>query len=359
MANGDRVTFLVQLNQAPGNYQIRVANDGLNQVVSGFGVLSYKGASANTLSGQSSAVLNYGGGNLTLLNDFNPILAAPYPPVKPATSADATFVLDIMKAPQSPASWAWTLSGVSSYNQSRDDETPPLLFQNPANIPASDLILKTQSGQWVDLIIKVAGPLAEPHPMHKHANKFYMIGAGTGDFNWTTTAQAAAAGVPFNLATAPYLDGFTSIPAEGSASWMVWRYQVDTPGAWFLHCHVQTHFSGGMAVAILDGIDNFPQTPSDAGKVCPGNGQSSYTGGWGNGSSSGSGSGSWSGSGNGGTSGSGSGSGAFVTTSASAGGPTATGSATVATYTGAASAIKTTSLTAVFGVIAAVFAFCS
>lgn len=332
LSNGERISFLIELNQTPGNYQIRVANAGINQVVSGFGVVSYSGVGTTALSGTS--VMNYGGQNTTAVTSFVAALAAPFPPVYPASYADQTFILDIMKTPNQPASWAWTLSGADSYNMSRDDEAPPLLDQNPYSIPSSDLILKTKQNTWVDLIIKVAGPVAEPHPMHKHANKFFMIGAGVGDFNFTDSASAAAAGVPLNLATAPYVDGFTSIPAEGNSTWMIFRYEVNTPGAWFFHCHVQTHFSGGMAVAILDAIDNFPVVPSDVGKVCPGSGTSGWTG---SNSSTGSGS-SW-----------GSGSGSFTSSNSTGSG------STIATYTGAASAVSMSSWTGLLGLVAAVF----
>jgi len=177
-------------------------------------------------------------------------------------------LLDIMKTPTAPISWGWVLNGEEPYNSTRDDETPALLLQGPANIPDSDLILRTNYNDWVDLIIIVSGPLAEPHPIHKHANKYFMIGAGTGAFNYSSVAEAQAAGVEFNLDNPPFVDGYTTIPAEGSGAWMVLRYQANTPGAWLLHCHVQTHLSGGMAVAILDAVDQFPTVPADDGQDC-------------------------------------------------------------------------------------------
>ena len=211
--------------------------------------------------------------------------------------------------------------------------------------------------------------------MHKHGNKFYVLGSGIGPFPYKSVAEAQAAGIPFNLATAPFVDGFTSTPNQGAGTWMVFRYQANTPGAWFFHCHVQTHFSGGMAVAILDGVDQFPTVPKDAGEVCPGTGStghSCYEAG------KCSGCGSWEdgvptydgyGSGNAtSSSGSDSGSGGFYTGSASAGYPSATAtysagsgpatytsSAGIATYTGAATVVKTTT-SSVFGLLAVFFA---
>ncbi|KAI1609489.1 laccase TilA [Exophiala viscosa] len=359
VSNGDRYTFFVKLDQTAGDYQIRVANDGINQVISGYGLLSYSGGSSSLLG---TSVINYGGQNTTTITAFDSAAGAPFPASSVAATADASFVLDIMKNPALPLdSWSWTLSGVEAYNQTRDDETPPLLYLDPASVPATDLILETYSNQWVDLIIKISGPVAEPHPIHKHANKFYMIGAGVGDFNFTSVAEAQAAGYVFNLDNPPYLDGYTSTPAEGSAAWMVFRYEVNTPGAWILHCHVQTHFSGGMAVAILDAIDDFPTIPSDVGKVCAGSGTSGFSGNssdngswddWSPSGSSGSGSSTSTVTGSTSTStGTSSGSGSGVSVNWNSSSSTTTTPA-VATYTGAAVAVAPSMYSALFGLSA-------
>lgn len=44
---------------------------------------------------------------------------------------------------------------------------------------------------------------------------------------------------------------------------MVIRYQVVNPGPFLFHCHVQTHVAGGMAVALLDGVDQWPEVPTE------------------------------------------------------------------------------------------------
>ena len=332
LSNGERVSFFVKLDQTPGDYTIRVANEGPNQVISGFGVLSYKGGN-NVASGVST--LDYGGQNTTAVVNLVNAIAAPFPANAPAATADMSFILDIEKSPVQPTeAWAWTLSGQNSFNMSIDDTVPPLLYQDVANIAASDIILETKNNAWVDLIIKVSGPLPLPHPIHKHANKFYMIGAGVGDFNFTNTADAISAGFPINLQNPPYVDGFTSVPASGNSTWMIFRYQVNTPGAWLLHCHVQSHFSGGMAVAILDGVDNFPTSPSDVGKVCPGSGSSNYPGL--NSSIS-------------------TGSGSYSTGTQKEGTTTTTGHA-IAAYTGAASSVTMSFGSAALGLLALAFA---
>ena len=254
--NGDRISFMIKLDQAPSDYTIRIANEGFNQVISGYGTLSYKGATGPASASAAPALMNYGGENTTAITLLDRDSAAPFAlssQFAVSSTSTKTFVLDIMKTPTAPISWGWVLNGAQSYNQSRDDETPPLLYEYPSSIPESNLILRTDYGDWVDLIILISGPLAEPHPIHKHANKYFVIGSGTGDFNYSSVAEAQAAGVEFNLDNPPYVDGYTSTPSEGVGAWMVFRYQVNTVGAWLLHCHIQSHLSGGMAVAILDG----------------------------------------------------------------------------------------------------------
>lgn len=267
IASGDRISFFIKLDQAPADYTIRVANAGINQVISGFGTLSYKGSSG---PGKAIPLMNYGGLTQNGTAILNRAIAAPFPAVQVSPVASRTFNLDIMKNGHNGQSWSWVLNGNDSYSQSTDDAAP-LLSQQPSTIPESDLILRTNYNEWVDLIIIISGPLAEPHPIHKHANKFFVIGSGVGAFNYSTVAAAQAAGVQFNLNNPPYLDGYTSTPSEGAPAWMAFRYQANTPGAWLLHCHIQTHLSGGMAVAILDGVDKWPTVPAQDGQMCGAN----------------------------------------------------------------------------------------
>lgn len=207
--NGDRYQVLIELNQAPAQYSIRVANNGLNQVISGFAVLNYQGSTGPASSDPNAlSAMNFAGGNLTTLVPFNDNRAAPFPPSTPAPTADATFQMNIKKLGQPAGAYQWTLSGAQSFVPELEDQTP-LLFADPSTVTASDLVLKTNNGTWVDLIIKTQGPLAQPHPMHKHSNKAYVLGKGVGNWTWNTVAEAAAA-LPantFNFQTPPLRDG--------------------------------------------------------------------------------------------------------------------------------------------------------
>ncbi|KAK5073401.1 hypothetical protein LTR70_010293 [Exophiala xenobiotica] len=275
IGNGDRVSVFVKLDQPVADYQIRVSNNGLNQLISGFGVLSYKGSFG--ISASSVPAMSFGGVNLTTIVPFAPAKAAPFPAETVGQKADKTYFFNIQKLPNAGHAYEWSLQGNTGYSMNNDNGTP-LLYKDPSTVLESDIILKTNMGQWIDIVMQTTGPIAQPHPIHKHANKFFVIGQGTGSFNWPTVAQAQAA-IPsaFNLVNPPYVDGYTTLPGENTATWTVFRYKVEIAGAWFLHCHMQTHFSGGMAVAIMDGVDKWPTVPSDAGTSCQGSGTSNST----------------------------------------------------------------------------------
>lgn len=207
--NGDRYSVLVQLNQPQAQYSIRVANQGLNQVISGFGILSYKGATWPASSDPNAlAGMNFAGVNLTQLVPFVDAKAAPFPPSAPAATADVTYQFNIKKLGQPFGAYQWTLSGLEGFGTDLEDQTP-MLDVDPSKVTATDLVLKTTMGQWVDLIVKTQGPLAQPHPMHKHSNKAYVIGKGVGNWTWNTVAEAAAVlpNTTFNFVNPPLRDG--------------------------------------------------------------------------------------------------------------------------------------------------------
>jgi Multicopper oxidase len=119
-----------------------------------------------------------------------------------------------------------------------ETETPLLFDSTSAEAMNPNLTITTKMGQWVDLIVQVESPPIQPaHPLHKHSNKAFVIGLGSGRFNWSTTAEAIES-VPqfFNLDTPPLRDGFPTIPTIVGPTWMVIRYQIVNPGTFLFHC---------------------------------------------------------------------------------------------------------------------------
>lgn len=195
------------------------------------------------------------------LNTWNIV---PFPNIPPSQTVDATHIF-MMSRYQAP--WLWTVTGTESYPSFPTEyaEDDPMLY-NPHSVEATnrDLVVRTQNDTWVDLVLAVTDAFGPPHPMHKHSNKMYIIGQGTGNWTWNSVAEAAAAQPQnFNFYTPQFRDGAATAPSAGQPVWMVARYHVVNPGAFLLHCHIQTHLAGGMAVALLDGVEDFPPIPQE------------------------------------------------------------------------------------------------
>jgi hypothetical protein len=70
----------------------------------------------------------------------------------------------------------------------------------------------------------------------------------------------------FNLVNPNYRDTVVTPVVLGlDGGWVVIRYQVINPGPWLFHCHVETHLVGGMAMVIMDGVDEWPTIPPEYG----------------------------------------------------------------------------------------------
>lgn len=267
---GSRISVMIKLDQKPANYNIRIANDYLNQVLGAFAELAYDGTSKKAVD--AIPKMDFAGRPLNQnITSWIPEHSRPFPDVKPARHADALFRLTLKKLGRPHGAYEWTLTGKERYHESLDDvknPNDPLLLSAPSDIPESELLLRTSSEQWVDVVLVTLGPFAQAHPMHKHGNRIFLIGSGGGDFPWKSVDEAMTV-LPegtFNLENPPYLDTFNTIEIQGgdvNATWTMVRYEVSAPGAWLFHCHVQTHLSGGMGMIILDGVDNFPEVPME------------------------------------------------------------------------------------------------
>ncbi|KAJ5743067.1 hypothetical protein N7533_010169 [Penicillium manginii] len=254
--NANRYSVLVPLDKPRGDYSLRLVSGSQQQILNTTGILRYQGRPQLNRPSNPWVLLN--GLNATANTVFlDESLIIPYPAIAPAATADVTYKLTIQHF---NASYLWTL-GNDSYNLELE-EAQPLLF-NQNSIP-SDLVIRTKNNTWVDLIIEIdAPPISPPHPIHKHSNKHFIIGQGTGAFNYTDVAEAIQS-IPgsFNLVNPQYRDTSDTPIALFGPSWLAIRYHVVNPGAFLLHCHVQVHQSGGMALAILDGVDKWPTIPA-------------------------------------------------------------------------------------------------
>ncbi|KAL8300899.1 hypothetical protein RB597_009376 [Gaeumannomyces tritici] len=130
------------------------------------------------------------------------------------------------------------------YPASADDAPTPILFGPPQTKDENDVTISTQNNTWIDLILESAIFPMPPHP--------------------NSVAEAARTRPQsFNLQNPPKRDTFQSLVAVGQPAWIAVRYHSSDPGPWLMHCHIQAHLEGGMAMVIQDGVDAWPQVPSE------------------------------------------------------------------------------------------------
>lgn len=328
MYNGERYSAIVKLDKPAGDYTIRLANSGADQIISAYATLRVRNGTSPSPSGTyenstgvsvsstgeasgsptrghgdsygghgdsprgrgsssrgrgrhqardvssdtsppkatSSPYILYNGMNITasvVPLDLTKIV--PFPATKPCPTADATHFMNLVRLSHN---WGWTLSGKANYPDNADYGTPLLFHSNSKDANNGSLIIRTNNGTWVDIVLQVVlngyAPAQPAHPIHKHSNKAYIIGAGDGIFNYTNVAEAMKV-VPgsFNLETPSLRDSFTTPSVLRGPAWVVFRYQVVNPGAFYVHCHISTHLTGGMAMTIMDGVDAWPEIPTE------------------------------------------------------------------------------------------------
>ncbi|PMD17252.1 multicopper oxidase [Hyaloscypha hepaticicola] len=259
ITNGDRYSVLVQLNTV-GDYTIRHASTLPVQLIAGQATLSYRDGREPVPKNQTSKpYINEGGTALApTVVFYNQTMQKAFPPSPVADNADQTFILTMGNT---DAAYKWALNGTSQ-PQTLDVDNP-ILFKPQPNL-LNNLTITTRNNTWIDLIF-VATHIPQPaHPIHKHSTKMWLIGSGHGVFKWPSVA-AAKQEIPqsFNLVDPPKRDGFSTLDASRGPTWTAVRYHVTNPGAWFLHCHIQSHLLGGMSIVIQDGIDHWPTTPPE------------------------------------------------------------------------------------------------
>ncbi|KAK0467199.1 Cupredoxin [Desarmillaria tabescens] len=290
--SGVRVQALVKLTGTPGEaYTIRVAANVAPQVKTGYGILQYaspdpsatptlvKPAAGYPALPTSTAYIDYSSAALTTATgaecnatifDYTSDQAAPYVADPPPSNDQVahTFFLNMKR----PNATIWTANGTGLQTGVYENGDPLIwdsvwrgvleaATENVGPYAGSSLVLADsvyvvpEVGSVVDLIFIVHG--ANPaHPIHKHFNRFWVMGHGTGSFNWTTVAEAAEA-IPehFNFVNPPKRDGYNTIPSTPEGSWLALRYVVQNPGPQTVHCHISQHAAGGMVAVILQAME--------------------------------------------------------------------------------------------------------
>ncbi|KAL6695462.1 Cupredoxin [Trichoderma pleuroticola] len=259
LTNGDRYSIMVKINKA-GKFNIRCNAISIPQVLVGNAVLEVLSNCGKTYASESKPFISITGVPLSKkVTLFNQATAAPFPPEPIAQRADVTYKLN-MKL--DGASYLWALNSSRLMPSTLDSSSDlPILFRHPEPVQ-NNVTISTFNGTWVDLVLFASTVPMPPHPIHKHSNKMFQIGAGEGEFAWDSVEEAIKEKPElFNLVNPPRRDSIASLPAITGKTWTVVRYQVVNPGAWLLHCHISNHLLGGMSIVIRDGIDKWPTVP--------------------------------------------------------------------------------------------------
>lgn len=253
--NGERYSVMVRLDQDPANYTMRVAGNG-NQVISGFATVAYKEGESS--QHQSVPYITYGGLNATAsVVSLDTTNLPPYPEIQPATYADDFHLLQLGRI---NSSWQWTLDGTAFLPANLAAMEPALLNPKSPDLKPA-LKIETKNNTWVDIVFQLVIPeptrLQPPHPIHKHSNKAFLLGAAQGNFTWSSIEDAVEDSPDSFFDTPIYRDTFVTSPA--GAAWIAVRYHVVNPGAFLLHCHMETHLASGMGLVLMDGVDVWPK----------------------------------------------------------------------------------------------------
>ncbi|KAI1842362.1 hypothetical protein JX265_001790 [Neoarthrinium moseri] len=259
MTNGQRYTVVTKLDK-PKKYTLRISSVIDPQIMFGTSIIDFQVEGQEQDTTASVPFINERGTNLTAdVVYFDGLKGViPYPPNPIPQDVDATYKVK-MQVDQTLNMWAFNATKRPQYL----DDVSPLLFSPVPGLQDNHTITVPSEMSWVDYVMQVSTG-QPPHPVHIHGRHFYVLGQGSGSFNWSTTAEAAAA-MPeaFNLVNPPLRDTYPTPAAATAPSWLVLRRPSDNPGVWLIHCHIQSHLQGGMSMAIQDGTDDMPAVPEE------------------------------------------------------------------------------------------------
>ncbi|KAH8846586.1 hypothetical protein MCOR01_000044 [Pyricularia oryzae] len=274
---GERIAILVRLDQAPGDYAVRVTSLRREQMIQGVGILRYSDRPAGARSGSARIAVPetrpWVHLNGTFISPSSVAMdesrLAPYPARPPPQKSDHTLRFFVNMT--GPGSWALNIGPHQAFRQ----QLPPLLWEGDSR---GDTTYGGTSGEIgdgrhggagslpngtvVDIIFENGANVNSQHPFHKHNNKAWIIGTGTGGFPWSSVDEALeqdGMSQHFNLVDPPLRDGCRL--GNSTGDWTVIRYDISFPAASMLHCHMIHHFAAGQQVVLLEGVESMSKIP--------------------------------------------------------------------------------------------------
>lgn len=247
-------SILVRLNQKPGDYAIRVTSLRAEQIIQGIGILRYAKdhPSSDASASGIDAVPNtrpwvHLNGSLVdhSLVAMDETKLRPFPARPPPATSDSTLKFFVNMTGTS--SWALNIGPHQAFRQ----QLPPLLWDDDSRGETTYSEGSLRNGSVVDIIFENGANVTTQHPFHKHNNKAFIIGTGTGGFPWATVDEAIRFGgqeANFNFVDPPLRDGCRL--GNQTGDWTVVRYDIAFPAASMLHCHMIHHFGVSAARTI-------------------------------------------------------------------------------------------------------------
>ncbi|EME48678.1 hypothetical protein DOTSEDRAFT_76241 [Dothistroma septosporum NZE10] len=175
----------------------------------------------------------------------------PFHNIRPSENVARTLMLRVSRLGKP---WLWSLDGDDSYPMSPTEyaEDARLLYDSGiAKVNNQNFAIRTQNDSWINVVFIVADLDGSRHPMRTYNNKGYLLGRGVGVWKWSSVTEAAAAQLQsFNFVDPQDRDSFTTLSSAG---------------VFMLHCRMQSQFSGRMALATSDGVDDLPSIPVEYG----------------------------------------------------------------------------------------------
>lgn len=161
----------------------------------------------------------------------------PFPARPPPSTSDSTLKFFINMT--GTGSWALNIGPHQAFRQ----QLPPLLWDDDSRGETTYSEGSLRNGSVVDIIFENGANVTTQHPFHKHNNKAFIIGTGTGGFPWASVDEAIRHGGQaknFNFVDPPLRDGCRL--GNQTGDWTVIRYDIAFPAASMLHCHMIHHF---------------------------------------------------------------------------------------------------------------------
>nr|AEL16568.1 laccase [Cerrena sp. CTL-2011] len=229
---GQRYSFILNANQSVDNYWIR-ANPNV-------GTPGFTG-------GINSAILRYNGAAVVepttsqtdpkkplRESELHPLVPTPVPGLPTVGGVDVAKHLVVGLTPNG---LLYTING----NPFISPSVPVLLQILSGANTAQDLlpqgVIELPFNKTIELSL-AADVIAGPHPFHLHGHNFHVVrSAGETTYNYDN----------------PILRDVVS--AGGTGDNVTIRFTTDNPGPWFLHCHIDWHLEGGLAVVFAEGLN--------------------------------------------------------------------------------------------------------